>query len=142
MAALTLFDTDVLIDFLRGHSDAQAEVVAVPLESRAVSSVTAMELFIGARDRLELQAIEAFVAQSFAEIVEVNDEASRLARSLVATYSLSHGLRVGDALIAATARLRGAKLVTGNLRHFTFIPELDADLPAYRKTEPKDQLPR
>ena len=41
MAALILFDTDVLIDYLRGHPDAQTELLAVPVTGRAVSAVSA-----------------------------------------------------------------------------------------------------
>lgn len=48
-------------------------------------------------------------------------------------------LRIPDALIAATACARGARLVTGNLRHYRFIPDLDVALPAYR--EPPGEQP-
>lgn len=136
MAALILFDTDILIDFLRGSPEAELELLAVPVEKRAASTITAMELAVGARDRRDLAQVEAFLAAAFGSVAEIDEEISRLARSLVGTYSLSHGLRIPDALIAATARHLRWPLVTGNLRHFAFIPDLDARLPAYRQVAP------
>ena len=91
-----------------------------------------MELLRGARDRRELNEADRFVKESFAEVVPIDEPASRVATDLVRQFALSHGLRLPDALIAATARTRGLKLVTGNLRHFHYIPDLSAELPAYR----------
>jgi len=39
-------------------------------------------------------------------------------------YSLSHGLRAGDALIAATATKNGLTLCTSDVRHYRPIKEL------------------
>ena len=39
-------------------------------------------------------------------------------------YSLSHGLRAGDAIIAATAAENNLTLVSGNAKHFRPIKEL------------------
>lgn len=136
MATLILFDTDVLIDYLRGHPDAQAELLAAPADGRAISAISVMELLVGAHSRHELTTIEAFVKRSFSAVLEVDEGVSLEARSLIASFALSRGLRIPDALIAATARRRGLRLVTGNLRHFSFVPDLDVDLPAYRKAAP------
>jgi hypothetical protein len=42
----------------------------------------------------------------------------------VEEYSLSHGLRAGDAIIAATAVENNMALSTGNAKHFKPIKEL------------------
>ena len=39
-------------------------------------------------------------------------------------YALSHGLRAGDAIIAATAAEHGVTLCTGNAKHFNSIQDL------------------
>lgn len=39
-------------------------------------------------------------------------------------YALSHGLRAGDAIIAATAAENSMALVSGNAKHFKPIKEL------------------
>ena len=56
-----LFDTDVLIWFLRGHARA-AKVVDEAVD-RAVSVVTCMELLQGARNKPEIKIIKSFLAE-------------------------------------------------------------------------------
>ena len=45
----------------------------------------------------------------------------------------SNGLSIPDALIAAIVLESKALLITGNLRHFQFIPGLEAETPPYRR---------
>jgi hypothetical protein len=40
-------------------------------------------------------------------------------------YALSHGLRAGDSLVAATAVENGQPLLTGSTRHFRAIKDLE-----------------
>ena len=71
--------------------------------------------------------------ESFAGILHVDEEASRLSLKLVESYTLVHGLALPDAMIAALAILRDANLFTGNIRHFGFIQGLKVSLAAYRR---------
>ncbi len=41
--------------------------------------------------------------------------------------TLSHGLQLGDALIAATALEHGLRLLTGNVKHFNAIEGLNLE---------------
>jgi len=43
-------------------------------------------------------------------------------------YALSHGLRAGDAIVAATAAEHGLTLCTGNARHFRPIRDLQTKI--------------
>ena len=66
-------------------------------------------------------------------MVIFGEDVSILSLKLVESYTLSHGLTLPDAMIAALAISRDANLFTGNLRHFDFIPDLKVSLPDYRR---------
>ena len=59
--------------------------------------------------------------------------ASQQAVQLVKRYVLSYGIGLPDAMIAAIVREAEHTLVTGNLRHFTFIDGLHVTRPPYRE---------
>ena len=65
-------------------------------------------------------------------ILPVTAVASQQAVQLVKHYSLSHGLGLPDALIAAIALETEHTLVTGNVRDFVFIEHLHVMRPPYR----------
>ena len=123
-----MFDTDVLIWFLRGNR-AAAELLDRQTE-RAVSIVSLMELQQGARSQEESRAIRRFFPDNELELIPINESISHLAATLVEDHALKDGLRVTDALIAATARENGFILATGNVRHMRSVPGLE--LKAFR----------
>jgi predicted nucleic acid-binding protein len=47
--------------------------------------------------------------------------------ALIDGYVLSHGLQLGDALIAATALEHGLTLLSGNVKHFAKLPHLSLE---------------
>jgi len=118
-----IFDTDVLIWFLRG--DVAAARLIEAQSDRAISVVSAMELLQGARSRDEIRTIHQFMQQSGIRLVPVTESISHVALSLIEAYALSAGLRVADALIAATARETAVPLATANARHFKSIAGLE-----------------
>ena len=124
-----LLDTDVLIDVQRARPEAAAWLAsyAGPL---ALPAAVALELLMGARNKVELEANERFLNAFDVENFESAD--TSLARRLVASHRLTTGLGLGDFLIAAQAIHRGAILFTFNLKHFHAIPGLDARIPYAR----------
>lgn len=116
-----IFDTDVLVAVLRGIPGADAFVRDVPFEDRSVSVFGFMELVQGCRSRHELNALERFVHRNLARIVPGSVPVADAAVSLLRRHALSDGLRMGDALIAASALATRARLATGNLRHYSRI---------------------
>lgn len=125
---MKLLDTSVAIDHLRGLS-AAVELLTGLLESEEAllaSEVVRFELLAGVRDE-EVEALEQF----FAAIswVPVGEEVSRTAGAMAQRHRRSHsGIDDADYLIAATALLLEADLLTTNVRHFPMIAGLE---PAY-----------
>jgi predicted nucleic acid-binding protein len=119
-----LFDTDVLIWYLRGLETAAELIEETPFERRIVSSLCVMELIQGCKNKKEIKEVMAFVRESFSRIVHCDETMSERALGLLRTYALSHGLRTIDALIAAAAITSEVTLVTGNYRHFEMIDKV------------------
>jgi hypothetical protein len=118
-----IFDSDVVIWIGRGHPKAAALVNA---ESDFLVSVQSyMELVQGARDRRRLEQTEKFLRDLSCEILPLSADIGHRASIYVRQFALSHGLRAGDALIAATAVEYGQRLCTGNAQHFRAIKELN-----------------
>jgi len=135
MAKMVIFDTDILIDYFMAIEQAKEFIYSFEREERFVTSISVMEVYRGARNEGELRAFKKFFIESFAGILHVDEEASKLSLKLVESYTLVYGLALPDAMITALAILRGANLFTGNLRYFSFIQGLKVSLPEYRREE-------
>ena len=58
------------------------------------------------------------------EIMQINETISTRAMFLVEDYFLSSSLELGDAIIASTALENQEILLTGNDKHYKFIPNI------------------
>ena len=121
-----LIDTDVLVWMIRGHAGAAARLQA--LNPWRISAVTYMELAQGCRDKQELARVKKGLAVGQAEILPLSAAISDRAMQLVDAYALSHGLQLGDALIAATALEHGATVLTSNAKHFSAVDGLPVEV--------------
>jgi len=117
-----IFDTDVLIWFSRSEPKAR-DLVDSTIE-RALSIVSFMELLQGARSKAEMNEIQRFVRESDFRLIPLSASIGDVAAALIEEHALKSGLRIEDALIAATAREAGEVLATANLRHFRPIRNL------------------
>ena len=117
-----LVDTDVLIWYLRGYAQAAAALDQLP--NFSISSATHMEIVQGMRNKAELAAFKKMLVQRAAQHLPITQAISHKAVDLMESMSLSHGLQMGDALIAATALEHQLTLLTGNTKHFLPIPQL------------------
>jgi hypothetical protein len=121
-------DTDLLIDYLRGHEKAVAFLKA-RMDRIVLSVVVIAELYSGIRKPDEKEAIDALieVCPTFPVGLELAKQAGRYKRE----YQKSHGIGLTDALIAATATAGNAELKTLNVKHYPMFKGLK---PPYKKT--------
>lgn len=113
---MVLVDTDVLIWHLRGY--AQATRRLDQLDALTLSSVSYLELLQGMRNKAELVAVKKMLERRAATLLPMSEAITQRAIALMESLTLSHGLQMGDALIAATALEHGLPVLTANVKHF------------------------
>ncbi len=118
---MILLDTNILIEMLKGDPVTGQRIGGLS-DPLAISSISAMELMYGARNKAELQQLVKFI--TLFQMVHLSNEISTRALQLITAYAKSHTLDIPDALIAATALEHKARLFTYNLKDFRFIPDL------------------
>ena len=121
---MKLLDTTVAVDHLRGDRRATQllERLAGEREPLLASELTRFELLAGMRP-VELEPTESFMGAL--TWVPVDEGIARLAGSMAAECRNAHsGIDAIDYLIAATASVVGADLLTTNVRHFPMISGL------------------
>lgn len=123
---MNVVDTTIAVDHLRG-APAATELLAGLIsdgETLVASEITRFELLAGVR-KAELEALEAFF--SSLAWASIDEEISRTAGTLAHRLRPSHGgIDDADYLIAATAIVLDANLLTTNVRHFPMIKGLRA----------------
>lgn len=72
----------------------------------------------GMRNKAELLAVEKMLDKRSARLLPVTEAITLRATELMESLTLSRGLQMGDALIAATALDRGLPVLTANVKHF------------------------
>lgn len=121
---MKLLDTTVAIDHLRGDQaaiDLLRDLVENE-ETLAASEVIRFELVAGVRDD-ELPTLEQFF--SAVSWVPVGEDVARAAGELARKHRRTHsGIDDADYLIAATALLLEADILTTNVRHFPMLQGL------------------
>lgn len=110
-----LLDTGIIIDFYKGREGARRywEAIRDGKARGAFSTITEAELWQGLRGPEEEQKHEVLL--SFLERIVVDMHIARRAGNLCRQF---HSLAIPDALIAASAELIGATLVSKNVIDF------------------------
>ena len=117
-----LVDTDILIWYLRGHIPAATFLRTH--QPVTISVVTYMELIQGVRNKEELQALRKTIQRWKWQVLPLHEAISNRAALYVEEYCLSHGMRLADALTAATAIEHGLPLASGNVKHYRMLNDL------------------
>ena len=115
---MIVLDTNVLIEILKGNKETIQKVEPFK-ETLCVSSISVMELYYGALNKVELNKLEKFV--SLFNIIHLNENISKSSTKLIKTYAKSHSLDIPDSLIASTVLVNDGVLLTYNLKDFKYI---------------------
>ncbi len=111
-----IFDTDVLVWYLRGRVEAAKMLSSV--SRREISVVTMLELMRGMRNKRELAGLKPELARLGLMVIPLNERIGQRAMELMERHSLKDGLEMGDSLIAATVLETGEPFATANKKHF------------------------
>jgi len=117
-----VFDTDIFIWLQRGNLKA-ARLVEHE-DERFISVLTYLELLQCARNVRQHEQTRRFLKEFGFRTLPLSGNIGHRATVYIEMYSLSHGLRAGDALIAATAAENDLVLCSGNAKHFKPIKDL------------------
>jgi tRNA(fMet)-specific endonuclease VapC len=117
-------DTDVLVDFLRGHGPG-ADRVEIELGSGplATTVVTRFELLAGARTDHQRSAV-LMLLEGLVILPLDSDAADRAAQVRRGLQVAGQDIGMADSLIAGIVLERRAILLTRNRRHFARVPDL------------------
>jgi predicted nucleic acid-binding protein len=113
-----LLDTDVLIEVLRARSASLLAAWSRLQSSSAsvfVSPVTVAEIWHGLRPEEQEPMAGLFSALG---CVAIDARIGRQAGHYLKQFHKSHGVMLGDALVAATAAVHAIRLWTRNRRHY------------------------
>ena len=105
-----VFDTNILVDYLKGVKQAKKELALY--EEKVISIITHIEVLTGAKNSDQEKILRQFL--STFTVVDVN---SHIADKTI-TLRQELRLKVPDALIYATARQQGCMLVSRNTKDF------------------------
>jgi predicted nucleic acid-binding protein len=127
MTKSILLDTDVLVDFFRGHNKASAFLNAQS-DRIILSSIVVAELYAGVKGDAEQVVLKDFI--SLFRVIPVDTEIAKTGGLYKRDYARSHGVGFADAILAATAESENAQLKTLNTKHYPMFKGLR---PAYTK---------
>ena len=111
------FDTNILIDYLKGNPKATSLLDRCLKEGLVLtcSQITKVELLSGVRPG------EEEILQDFLDVFDsigLDEIITEGAGRYMSLYRKSHGINIADAIIAASVLARGAVFYTLNDRHF------------------------
>ncbi len=114
-------DTNTVLDYFRGRGGVAKNLLAVPPGEVALPAIVAYEVWIGVLGSQNARHRQAQYEQFLATVDVLAFDSAVCRRAAELRYSLERrGERIGpmDTLIAATALVYNATLVTRNVREF------------------------
>jgi hypothetical protein len=97
-------------------------------DERFLSVQTYMELLQCAKNKTQHKYIKDFLSSFGFTVLPLTENIGHRASIYIEEYTLSSGLRSGDAVIAATAVENSLRLASSNSKHFKAIKELQLNI--------------
>ena len=91
---MVLCDTNIFIHAFNGRHDTISRMEEIGLQQIGLSVVTLMELYQGARNKVELARIKRNIR--YFDVVEIDNTASQQAAIFVEKFKLSHNRQIPD----------------------------------------------
>ncbi len=117
-----IFDTDIFIWVQRGNQ--KASRLMEKAEYKYLSIQTYMELLQCSKNKTQHKYVKDFISSFNFMVLPLTENIGHRALIYIEEYTLSSGLRAGDAIIAATAIENNMTLVSSNAKHFRIIKDL------------------
>lgn len=118
-----LFDTDVIIDYLRGEKRAVSFLEeAFSSKICYLSPISIAELYVGVRENEERAILDDFIGEF--NVASLDKETAVIGGLFRRDFKKSHAIGLADALIAATALALEAHLVSLNKKYYPMISNL------------------
>ena len=119
-----LVDTDVLIDFTKGHDRALAALLARQYDGQMELYITPINITEFLNDTALVKSGKLAEAKEFLRLFSVCDTTSAI--GITAGEYLRNGTVafLGDAIIAATSVSLELPLLTRNTKHFAKVPKM------------------
>jgi predicted nucleic acid-binding protein len=119
---MTLLDTDVAVDILRGHPPAVSWLQGLGSAPLGLPGIVVMELIQGCQSKPEQQRVERIFGRY--ALYWPGEADCQRALTDFAEYHLSHNLGLLDALIGHTAVGLSEELATFNVKHYSAVARL------------------
>jgi tRNA(fMet)-specific endonuclease VapC len=115
-----IVDTSIFVDYLREIPQAQQWFLANMHLGLSITPVVWMEIVQGARNSIERAQYLRFLRQFTIEHPTPDD--NHWAMRQLAQFHLSHGVEMGDVMIASVATRLNVPLYTLNIKHYQALP--------------------
>ena len=119
MNKIIFVDSCIVIDYINGKLSMDSKTI----DQYCFNSIVDMEVLAGVKNKRDLHTTNKKL--NLFKTIDIDQEVLNLARNLMNKYTLSHGMGIYDAIIAATCLVYDLPLLTYDKKDFKFIQELE-----------------